>query len=129
MGWFERLLRRLFPHRELGWEDIGEKFTRFTLVKTRWFQVFLHKLQAPNPHPQCHDHPWSFVAVILRGGYWEYAGGKWARRPPGRVLWRPAEFTHNVVTRGTSWSVIFATRKFRGWALKGDCRSLPEGVQ
>jgi hypothetical protein len=120
MGVLEWLLRKVFPHKEIGWEDIGERFTRFTLLKTPWFNVYLHKLYAPAWHPQCHDHPWSFVAVILAGGYLERTdkGDVW--RAPGSVLYRPAEFTHNVVTRGVSWSVILTTARKRAWGFK-DC--------
>lgn len=121
----EWLLRRLFPHKEIGWPEIGERFTRFTLLRTPWFNVYLHKLEAPVPHPQCHDHPWSFVAVVLSGGYWEQSfGGDWVWRGPGSVLYRHATHRHNVVTpRGvTNWSVIFTTRKFRDWKLMEDCR-------
>lgn len=126
MGTVEWLLRKVFPHRELGWAEIGEEFTRFTLLRTPWFTVYLHKLYAPDWHPQCHDHPWSFVAVLLAGGYLELteAGDAWRR--PGSVLYRPAEFSHNVVTRDVlgnphvSWSVIFAGPKRRDWGFV-DC--------
>ena len=66
MGWFETWLRRRVPFKEIGWTEIGEKFTRYALWRTRWFNVYLHQLYAPNWHPQCHDHPWGFVAVLIK---------------------------------------------------------------
>ncbi len=122
MTWFEKLLRRLLPHKELGWEEIGEKFTRFVLLRTPWRNFYLHKLNAPVWHPQCHDHPWDFWTLILAGGYWEEVDGRVIWRKPGTVLYRPAEFSHNVVTVGTAWSVIMTTKKKRQWGLH-DCRS------
>ena len=113
----ERFLRRWFHHKDIGWEEIGERFTRYTLLRTPRFTVYLHQLDAPVAHAQCHDHPWDFVALLLWGGYWEYLHGRWTRRRPGEVLWRPAETSHNVVTRGVSWSVIVAGRKRRDWSL------------
>jgi hypothetical protein len=31
--------------------------------------VFLRKMEAPDPGLDLHDHPWSFVSLILKGGY------------------------------------------------------------
>ena len=33
--------------------------------------VFLHKMSAPDPGKDLHDHPWWFFSVILWGGYSE----------------------------------------------------------
>ena len=116
---FESFLRRYLLFKEIGWTEIGEVFTRYALVRTPWFNVYLHQLNAPKWHPECHDHPWGFVAVLLRRGYLERAGGKDYRRRPGAILFRPATFLHNVITPyGTSWSLIFTTRKVRDWGFK-----------
>jgi hypothetical protein len=116
---WERCLRRVFSHKELGWTEIGERFTRFTLLKTRWFTIYLHKLYSPNPHPDCHDHPWSFVTFILKGGYYEETKDGVYWRAPGSVLYRPAEFAHNVITKAddTCWSIVITSRKRRGWGF------------
>src|SRR5579872_5760324 len=120
----EWLLRKVLPHKEIGWTEIGERFTRFTLLKTRWFNVYLHKLWAPDWHPECHDHPWSFLAIILAGGYWEQTSSACVWRRPGSVLYRPAEFTHNVVTRDAfgfphiNWSIVITGPKRRSWSFK-----------
>lgn len=36
-----------------------------------WFGVFLHHIEAPDPTPDLHDHPWPFGSFILKGGYTE----------------------------------------------------------
>jgi hypothetical protein len=115
----EKLLRKYCPHKEIGWKEIGEEFTRFQLFKSSWLNVYLHKLNAPNWHPECHDHPWGFVAVLLVNGYLERVGYEYHPRPVGSILWRPATFAHNVITPyGTSWSIIFAGPKSRDWGFK-----------
>ena len=118
-----RLLRRFVPFKDIGWTELGEEFTRFQVVKCRWFNIYLHRLVAPNPHPHCHDHPWWFVAVLLKGGYDEYAHGEWVWRRPGSILWRPAHWSHNVTTRGVSWSVIITGPKSRDWGFNDLCQS------
>jgi hypothetical protein len=115
----ERLLRKYLPHKELGWTEIGEKFTRYALIRTRWFNVYLHQLYAPNWHPECHDHPWGFVTILLRRGYLELIGNKTYIRRPGAILYRPADFAHSVTTPyGTSWSLIITTPKQRKWGFR-----------
>jgi hypothetical protein len=122
---FETWLRAHVPFKEIGWTEIGERFTRYQLLKTRWFNLYLHQLYAPEWHPQCHDHPWGFVAILLRRGYLEripcpYCGRHTIdkKRRPGSVLFRPATFRHNVITPyGTSWSLILTTAKSRDWGF------------
>jgi hypothetical protein len=111
----------LFPQREIGWHEIGEEFTRWTLLWTPWFTIYLHRLVALKMHPQCHDHPWGFIAVLLKGGYWEFHDGLWEWKRPGSVLIRPAEWSHNVVTdenMGVSWSMIITGPKRREWGFQ-----------
>jgi hypothetical protein len=107
----------------MGWKEIGETFYRWTLLRTRWFTLCLHYLDAPNWHPQCHDHPWWFVAIILAGGYWENAYGKTRWRGPLSFLYRPAWWSHNVATprRQPNWSLIITGPKAREWGFH-DCR-------
>src|SRR5712664_1923593 len=111
MSLFEKFLRAYFSFKEIGWRDIGEEFTRYQLLKRPWFNIYLHQLFAPIWHPECHDHPWGFIAILLRRGYLEQVGLKKYRRRVGSVLFRPATFAHNVVAPyGVSWSIIFTTR-------------------
>jgi len=140
MSRFEQFLRRHVRYEEIGWKEIGEHFTRFVLAKTPWFNIYLHRLDARTWHPECHDHPWGFVAILLKNGYLERAeeyewdemgvgGGprcviREHRRRPGSILFRPATFLHNVITPyGVSWSIIFTTRKTRDWGFQPCDRS------
>ena len=43
--------------------------TRLHLIKTPWFAMCLHWLNHPDPEPWLHDHPVSFLSLILRGWY------------------------------------------------------------
>lgn len=115
----EAWLRRHVAHKEIGWSDIGEVFYRYSLLKTRWFNIYLHQLDAPQWHPVgCHDHPWSFVTVLLKGGYLERVGSKYTRRYPGMILYRPAEHFHDVTTPyGRSWSLIVTGAKRKEWGF------------
>jgi hypothetical protein len=117
------LLCKILPYKEIGWKELGEVFYRFTLLKTPWGNLYLHRLDAPCWHPACHDHPWSFLTILLWNGYLERVGDqdeyKVYKRRPGSILYRPAEFSHSIITPyGTSWSLVFTTKKVRDWGFK-----------
>ena len=116
-------LRRHLRYKDIGWKPIGEVFYRYQLLKTRWFNVYLHELTAPQWHEQCHDHPWWFVTLLLWPGYLEENGSGIYWRSPGSIWYRPAHYSHNVVTpNGTSWSLIVTGPKSRDWGFK-QCES------
>src|SRR5262249_22689414 len=45
---------------------------RWRLIETPWFGVFFHRILRDDADRHLHDHPWPFVSVILRGGYFEH---------------------------------------------------------
>lgn len=54
-------------------EDNVDYLIRYSLKlpKCLPFQIKLHKILVSDDY--ClHDHPWSFMSLILKGGYWEY---------------------------------------------------------
>lgn len=57
------------PHSDRPEEDY---LWRIRLVATPWFGIFLHKICTPDPRQVLHNHPWSFVSIVLRGGYYEF---------------------------------------------------------
>jgi hypothetical protein len=119
--WLTRLLCKVFDYKEIGWKEIGETFYRWTILKTPWFRIYLHKLDAPNWHEQCHDHPWDFFAIVIKSGYTEQVGNKFFWRQAPSFLYRKAEFTHNVKTdvNHPSWSIVLVKNKRRSWGMKG----------
>lgn len=72
-----------------------------------------------------HDHPWSYLTIVLRGGYYEKrydADGelisiKW--HGPGSIMWRPANSWHMlVVPEGeTAWTLFITGRKAHTWGF------------
>ena len=54
------------------WTDVeSEYILRLHVVKTPWFAVCLHWIRKPDQEPWLHDHPVSFLSLVLRGGYAE----------------------------------------------------------
>lgn len=55
------------------WTDVDSEYiTRLHFFKCPWFAICFHWLNKPDPEPYLHDHPVSFLSIILRGGYTEY---------------------------------------------------------
>lgn len=45
--------------------------TRWRLIQTPWLSLYLHRFDHPDSRPTLHDHPWTFLSIVLRGGYIE----------------------------------------------------------
>jgi len=94
---------RLIPDRRTG-ADYMHRYYLF-LKDRKWFpfNITLHKI-VKSDDPIFHDHPWSYVTVILKGGYWEHVplfnnkGHKFGEfqiwRGPGSVIYRKAKEFH-----------------------------------
>jgi len=110
--------------------------TRISLLETKWGELCLHIFHRSDGH-ELHDHPWSFVSLILWGGYIEEAqvfkprflgeplgtSGLWIttrkRKWPGMLLFRRAEWRHRVelVKERPSVTLVWKTMRFREWGF------------
>lgn len=55
------------------WTDVDSEYiTRLHVLKTPWFAICLHWINKPDAEPWLHDHPVSFLSIILRGQYTEF---------------------------------------------------------
>jgi hypothetical protein len=65
------------------WSWAPDKFiVRLHLVMTPWFAICLHWINHADAEPHLHDHPVTFLSLVLRGGYVEWRqraedGAKW----------------------------------------------------
>jgi hypothetical protein len=54
------------------WTDVDSEYIlRLHVIKTPWCAICLHWLRKPDAEPWLHDHPTSFLSIILRGHYAE----------------------------------------------------------
>ncbi len=94
--------------------------TRWRIIHTPWFGIYLHKWNKPDPRRTFHNHPWPFISFILKGGYAEErtdpGGGTWSdnivrwvnvvKRDTFHVVWR--------VEKGTI-SLMFVGKTHEDW--------------
>lgn len=105
-----------------------------------WFGIYLHRMTAPDPGIDLHDHPWPFVSIVLRGGYTEERSDirdapKFAAiasawpdtcRRGVEMSWRAGTIhrvrvdeCHRIISlqRTPTWTLCLIGRKFRNWGF------------
>jgi hypothetical protein len=113
---------RLFEKRIIKDDRPEPLVTRWILFSCPWFAVFIHKLHRSDYQRAMHDHPWTFVSIIIRGGYKEQTPMGILSHAPGDILYRPAEWKHAVIIEGKpSWNLILHGPRRRKWGFwQGD---------
>lgn len=88
--------------------------------------VFVHRMSAPDPGVDLHDHPWPFLALILRGGYTETRANvrlPWLKRRrqnrTGSLRLMRLDEAHTIdrLNGRTSWSLVIHGRNLRRWGF------------
>jgi len=92
---------------------------------TRW-TVRIHEILRSDNDRSPHDHPWSYITVILRGGYWEerptwvdglYIGMESQWHGPGSVLRRKATDIHKLTMPGPTLTLFICKKHSQAWGF------------
>lgn len=67
--------RGLYRRLRLRRADGQVYLNRWGFGHDRLGRVLLHRMDAPDPGMDLHDHPWWFVSIVLWGGYTELRAG------------------------------------------------------
>jgi hypothetical protein len=94
--------------------------TRWRIVQTPWFGVYLHRFDGPDPRPTLHDHPWPFASLVLRGGYDERRTYRIDSGATTSVRWlniKKATDLHWIsrLHRTPTWTLMLVGRRRRVW--------------
>jgi len=120
---------RLIPDRKTG-EDYMDRYYIFLKDRNRFpFNVTIHKIKKSDD-PIFHDHPWSYMTIIIKGGYWEHTpvfnnDGKiiteiirWCG--PGTIIKRRANEFHWLELDdkvGPTTTLFFMGKQQRDWGF------------
>jgi hypothetical protein len=96
--------------------------TRWRLLQTPFFGLFLHAIRRPDEDRNLHSHPWNFASLILKGGYIEKRPHKTEVRKAGSIAWRKAEDFHAItkLLRTPTWTLVFIGRNRKNWGYDVD---------
>ncbi|QDP44170.1 hypothetical protein SEA_JUJU_54 [Gordonia phage JuJu] len=126
--WFRRLLSG-HPHQVIGGPDNPYLRRWYLIPRNPLINVYLHQFLRSDDDRALHDHPWWFVSLILRGGYYEHTktGVRWRGAPS--LAYRAATHRHRVELPGgpegsgrendeqPAWTVIVTGRRTRSWGF------------
>ena len=134
MGFFHNLMNkldryRLIPDRRTG-EDYMHRYYLFLKDRKNFpFNLTLHKI-VKSDDPILHDHPWPFLTIILKGGYYEHTplygndgqiiGELCQWRGPGSIIRRRAKDFHWLEldeSVGPATTLFFMGRQQRDWGF------------
>lgn len=115
----------------------GPLLTRYYLTPDWPIAVYLHQFHASDEDRALHDHPYSFITILLSSGYWEHvAETVWAHdsyhgdcpqryeriarvwRRRFSILFRRAEHKHRVeLEKAPTWTMVIRFKKRRMWGF------------
>ena len=109
--------KRLLLDRGPSWPDYdkAEPFmVRYYLLfrkRPKWFpfNILLHKI-LKSDLGDLHDHYWSYITIILKGGYWETNENGTFWRGPGYIGFRKASDRHSlkIPKDKPAWTLLLA---------------------
>ena len=79
------------------------------LPRNKWFNIYLHKFEGPDPGRHLHDHPWWNISFILKGMYHETTPERMYLRTAGDIIRRKATDLHRIDTIGGPTWTLFIT--------------------
>jgi hypothetical protein len=90
-------------------------------LRTPWCTLRLHHIVLDDVDRALHDHPWSFLSVVLKGAYDEERPGATHRRRAGSIAVRRATDLHRVTLASPAvWTFVVTGRHRRTWGFVTD---------
>lgn len=104
------------------WTEVDSGYiTRLHLIKTPFGAIDIHWINAPDAEPWHHDHPVTFLSIILRGGYVEARNGRLRKRRWFNFIRASKEDVHKIVyVWPKTITLCFMGPKRREWGFHID---------
>lgn len=104
-------------------KDGSDYLFRVRIIQTPWFGVFLHDIYEDDGDRDCHNHPWSFLSIVLRGEYTERYYPEPETRPTYYVLKRHTNRSIHKMGRTAAHRIIDASPRLKTLILTGPRQS------
>lgn len=120
--------RRWFLTKLIGaGHPLGPMLRRYMIFQGERFGVYVHRIYRPDADRDCHNHPWQFRTLVLRGGYTElvrrHVGSLQetltARmHRPGSTHAMPVDAFHQLVeVAPNTWTLLLVGPKVHEWGF------------
>lgn len=82
------------------------------------FNIFIHQFHQSDAD-DLHDHPWWFVTLVLKGGYYEEVPNGLNHKTPFSIGWHKSTDLHRVVlpTQQPCWTLFLRGPTKRKWGF------------
>jgi hypothetical protein len=90
----------------------------WVIPRNRYFNIYLHRVNANDDDRALHDHPWFCSSLILDGAYKEITPTGSTVRRKGNFVVRKGTALHRLeVEEGPVWSLFITGPKYREWGF------------
>lgn len=86
------------------------------IIDFKLFSIRIHHWFFGDDPRHFHDHPWSFLGMVLWGCYYDVTEKGEEYMWPGKIFYRQATHKHTVKTDGC-WTLIFTGPEVREWGF------------
>ncbi len=125
MGWIGNVIKKLLLVKEIRSKQGELHFQRYRLFSSPWLRLYIHKICKSDEDAHTHDHPWNFLSLILRGGYYE----EWAEEPRwnitkaayrsrGTVVRHKRSDSHKLRLSRPVWTMVLAYGRRQDWGYR-----------
>lgn len=126
MEWLQNLINKLFLVKEIRSQEGELHFLRWRFFSCPWFRIYLHKICLPDYDEHQHTHPWNFISLILKGGYYE----EWRNEPEwhitksaywtrGSLIHHKRSDSHSIKRMiGPVWTLVFSYGSYKPWGYR-----------
>lgn len=97
----------------------------YVIPRNPWLNIYLHKFLHDDEDRAIHDHPWWFISIMLKGGYYEVTHSNFVGRSFPSIVFRRATYAHRVVLPRVldsdivrpCWTLVITGRVVRDWGF------------
>ena len=97
-------------------------FRRWRILKTPWFEIYIHGIYQHDLDPHLHNHPWDYMGIVLKGTYVEKTESRHNVMSPWKFFKRNGSSYHkilSIITRPV-YTLFVVTKPKRIWGYLVD---------
>ncbi len=115
----KEIIRKLFLIREIVSKKGEVHFQRYRILQTSLFSIYIHHILKSDEDKHPHNHPFSFLSIILKGGYverlWNLKNNKYemdyTASLAGSYIYRNTKQFHHITLVDPTWTLVFVGKR------------------